>query len=202
MTLLYLLDIVGTAAFAVSGALAAIRREMDLFGVVVLGTVTAIGGGTLRDIILGATPPFSFVDETYFVVSILTSLIVFLLFRSFERWGEPLLFFDAVGLGTFVVIGCQKAHIYQIGPVGSVVLGVMTATAGGIIRDILSSRVPLVLQREIYASACIAGAILMVVMLRFQVNMVITLVIPACLVILIRLLAIKNNWALPKRRMK
>ena len=199
MTLLYLLDMIGTAAFAISGALAGVRREMDLLGVVVLGTVTAIGGGTLRDIILGSTPPFSFVDETYFIVSVVMSLIVFYLFRLFDKFGEPLIFFDAVGLGTFVVIGCQKAHMFHIGPVGAVILGVMTATAGGIIRDMLSGRIPMILQREVYASACIVGGVLMVVMLRFEVNPVLTLVLPAFLVTMIRLLANYYNWSLPKR---
>ena len=164
MTLLYLLDMIGTAAFAASGAWAGVRREMDLFGVLVLGMVTAIGGGTLRDILLGDTPPFCLKDENYLWVSLSVSLLIFLGHRHLDQIKNPLLTFDAVGLGTFVVIGTGKALQFGLGPFGAVLMGIMTATAGGVIRDVLSSRVPLILQREIYASACLAGAGLMVIL--------------------------------------
>lgn len=197
MSLLYALDLLGTAAFAASGAWAGVRREMDLFGVVLLGLVTAIGGGTMRDLLLGA-PPFILKDETYLYLSLIVSLLVFVFHQKMEFLQHPLLYFDAIGLGTFAVIGTGKALDYHIGFFGSVMMGVMTATAGGMARDVLSSRVPLVLQKEVYASACIAGSILLYLLHLTTLPMSWALVISAMTVILLRLLAIKKGWSLPR----
>lgn len=198
MTLLYLLDMIGTAAFAASGAWAGVRREMDLLGVLVLGMVTAIGGGTLRDLLLGDTPTFSLKDENYLWVSVIVSLLIFWSHRRLEWLTHPLLFFDAIGLGTFVVIGTGKAMEYHLGPFGAVLMGVMTATAGGAMRDVLSNHVPLILQREIYASACLAGGGLMVILMQTPLPQNLILILSATTVIGIRLLAIAHNWSLPK----
>ncbi|WP_429885306.1 trimeric intracellular cation channel family protein [Geoalkalibacter halelectricus] len=200
MSLLYLLDLIGTAAFAASGAWAGIRRRMDLLGVLVLGVVTATGGGTLRDILLGDVPPFSFKDETYLYISIAVSLVVFFCHRRLEFIQHPLLYFDAVGLGTFVVIGTSKALAFETGFLGAVVLGVMTATAGGVIRDILSNQVPLILRKEVYASACIAGAVLLVLLHRLEAPPTLAALSAAAVVIAVRLLAIHFNWALPRAK--
>jgi uncharacterized membrane protein YeiH len=198
MTLSYALDLIGTAAFAASGAWAGVRREMDLFGVVVLGLVTAIGGGTLRDILLGSVPPFALQDESYLYLSIVVSLVVFVSHRHLQLLQHPLLIFDAIGLGTFVVIGTGKALDFGTGTLGAVILGTMTATAGGVMRDILSGRVPLILQREIYASACLAGGILLVLLRQTPLPAWLTALLGAATVIGIRLLAIKRHWNLPK----
>lgn len=198
MSLLYLLDLIGTAAFAASGAWAGIRREMDLFGVMVLGVVTATGGGTLRDLLLGDTPPFCLQDETYLYLAAVVSLLVFLLHRRLGFVQHPLLYFDAVGLGTFVVIGTGKALDFQLGFLGAVLMGVMTATAGGVMRDVLSNRVPLILRKEVYASACLAGAGLMVVLHRSAVGEPWAALLAAAVVITIRLLAIRFDWSLPR----
>jgi len=198
MTLLYLLDMIGTAAFAASGAWAGVRREMDLLGVLVLGMVTAIGGGTLRDLLLGDTPPFCLKDENYLWLSLIVSLLVFFGHRHLNRLAHPLLYFDAIGLGTFVVIGTGKALAFNLGPFGAVLMGIMTATAGGVVRDVLSTRVPLILQREIYASACLFGAGLMVALQYTPLPENLTIILSAASVIMLRLLAISRNWALPK----
>lgn len=198
MTLLYFLDLVGTAAFAASGALAGIRREMDIFGVLVLGLVTATGGGTLRDLLLGDTPPFIFQNETYLYISIIVSLGVFVFHRRLDFLKHPLTIFDAVGLGTFVVIGTGKALDFQMGFVGSVMMGVLTATAGGMIRDVLSNQVPLVLQREVYASACLAGGSLLFILHHTVLPHSWALVVAASTVIILRLLAIRYKWSLPR----
>lgn len=200
MTMLYLLDMIGTAAFAASGAWAGIRRDMDLFGVLVLGMVTAIGGGTLRDILLGDTPPFCFKDENYLWLSLIVSLLIFVSHRHLKRLKHPLLYFDAVGLGTFVVIGTGKALQFGLGPLGAVLMGIMTATAGGVIRDVLSNRVPLILQREIYASACLAGAGLMIALNHTSLPQNLIALLAATAVITLRLFAIAGNWSLPKAR--
>jgi len=199
VSFLYSLDLLGTAAFAASGALAAIRREMDLFGVLMLGLVTACGGGTVRDLMLGDTPPFIFKDETYLYLSAAVSLLVFIFRNHLEFLHHPLHYFDAVGLGTFVVIGTGKALEFKLGLFGSVMMGVMTATAGGMIRDLLSAQVPMVLQREVYASACLVGGTMLYLLQRHTtVPHTWALLAAALLVIVMRLLAIRYNWALPR----
>jgi len=198
MNLLYLLDLIGTAAFAASGAWAGIRREMDLFGVLVLGMVTAIGGGTLRDLMLGDLPPFCLKNETYLWLPVIVALLVFLAHRFLPKFKNPLLYFDAIGLGTFVVIGTGKALLFNTGPFGAVLMGVMTGTAGGVIRDILSNEVPLIMRREIYASACLIGGSLLVLLHHFNAPQELSLLFAAGSVILLRLLAIRYNWSLPK----
>jgi len=197
VNLLYIFDLIGTAAFAISGALAGVHRRMDLLGILVLGIVTAIGGGTLRDILLGDTPPFCLKDENYLYVSIIASLITFFAHSLFNRYRNALLYFDAVGLGTFVVIGTGKAMAFHTGFIGAIAMGMMTATAGGMVRDVLSGEIPLILQKEIYASACLAGAILFYMLTKFNIQHTTVLLLSALTVISLRLLAIKHNWALP-----
>lgn len=200
MDLLYILDMIGTGAFAASGAFAGIRRGMDLLGVLVLGLVTATGGGTIRDILLGDFPPFCLKDESYLYLSILVGILVFALHRRMGFIRYPLLYFDAIGLGTFVVIGTTKAIDFQLGGLSAVLLGTMTATAGGVLRDILSSRVPLILRREIYATCCLAGGAMLVGLHNVGAPVILSSVLAAVLVILIRLLAIQYDWALPRAR--
>jgi len=199
MTFLYALDLLGTVAFAASGALAGIRREMDIFGVLMLGLVTATGGGTLRDLLLGDTPPFIFKDETYLYLSVAVSLAVFIFHRRLDFLRHPLTYFDAVGLGTFVVIGTGKAISFKLGFFGAVMMGVITATAGGMIRDLLSNRIPLVLQKEVYASACLAGGALLYLLHQYtRLSHTWSLLAAATTVIVLRLLAVQRNWSLPR----
>lgn len=198
MNLLYLLDLIGTVAFAASGAWAGVRRGMDLFGVLVLGMVTAIGGGTLRDLLLGDLPPFCLRNEIYLWIPVVVALLVFLSHRILPKIEQPLLYLDAIGLGTFVVIGTSKAIAFQSGPLAAVLMGVMTGTAGGVFRDILSNRVPLIMRREIYASACIIGGSLLVMLEQLPIPTEMSSIIAASSVILLRVLAIQFNWSLPK----
>lgn len=198
MNIIYILDLVGTAAFAASGAWVGVRKHMDLFGVLVLGVVTAVGGGTLRDLLLGDIPPFSLKNETYIYIAITVSLIVFANRNRFKVFEKPLLYFDAIGLGTFVVIGTTKALDFQLGLLGSVLMGVMTGTAGGVIRDLLANQVPLILRREIYASACIAGALLLATLEHYGAIRPVAALLAASTVIVVRLMAIHFEWALPR----
>ena len=198
MNIIYLLDLVGTAAFAASGAWVGVRKHMDLFGVLVLGVVTAVGGGTLRDLLLGDTPPFSLKDENYIYIAISVSLIVFANRVRFKLLEKPLLYFDAVGLGTFVVIGTTKALDFQLGWLGAILMGVMTGTAGGVFRDVLANQVPLILRREIYASACVAGGALLVILEQSGAGRLVAALLAAGTVIIVRLLAIRYGWGLPR----
>ena len=198
MNLLFILDLIGTAAFAASGAWAGVRRGMDLFGVLVLGMVTAIGGGTLRDLLLGDLPPFCLQNEIYLWLPVVTALLVFFARRYLPQIESPLLYFDAIGLGTFVVIGTGKALSFGTGPFGAVLMGIMTGTAGGVFRDILCNQIPLIMRREIYASACLIGGSLLVLLHNSGTNQNLALLLSAGSVILLRLLAIHYNWSLPK----
>ena len=198
MNLLFVLDMIGTVAFAASGAWVGVRKQMDLFGVMALGMVTAIGGGTLRDLLLGDLPPFCLQNEIYFWVPAMTALLVFVMHRHLSHLMQPLLYLDAVGLGTFVVIGTSKALLFETGPFGAVLMGVLTGTAGGVIRDVLANEVPLILRQEIYASACILGGVLLVILTRLESPEQINLLLVAGSVILVRILAIRYNWSLPK----
>lgn len=198
MTVLYALDLTGTAAFAASGAWVAVRRRMDLFGVLVLGLVTAVGGGTLRDLLVGALPPFSLQNEIYLYLSIAASLAVFAGRNRFPAVERPLLILDAVGLGTFAVIGTTKALDFGLGFLGAALMGVMTCTAGGVMRDVLANQVPLILRKEVYASACLAGSLLLVLLEHLGAPRPTAALLAATTVITIRLLAIHFNWSLPR----
>jgi len=198
MNIIYILDLIGTAAFAASGAWVGVRKHMDLFGVLVLGVVTAVGGGTLRDLLLGDIPPFSLKNESYIYIAIVVSLIVFANLVQFKTFEKPLLYFDAIGLGTFVVIGTTKALDFHLGLLGAILMGVMTGTAGGVIRDLFANQVPLIFRREIYASACVAGGLLLVALETVGTVRPVAALLSAGTVISVRLLAIHYNWALPK----
>jgi uncharacterized membrane protein YeiH len=155
---LYFLDLIGVAVFAVSGALAAGRRGLDLLGVIVLGTVTAIGGGTIRDVLMDRHPIFWLADPTYLIVIVSAALMTV----AYARWRPApraaLLIADALGLALFSVVGAQIAETAQLPAVSGVLLGTVTGTAGGAVRDVLTAEVPLILRRgNLYASASIAG---------------------------------------------
>lgn len=159
--IIYLLDLAGVAVFAISGVQVAGQMRMDPFGATVLAAVTAIGGGTIRDTIIGADPVFWVHDPTYLTVIIMTSVLTMLLANRNHRMPTVLLpLADAAGLALFTVLGAQKALAYGTPAMTAVVMGVITGVAGGILRDILASRVPMVLQKEIYATASVLGGVL------------------------------------------
>ncbi len=160
MTLLYALDLLGTFAFAISGALAGARKGFDIYGLSVLAIVTAVGGGTIRDTMLGRIPPFVFKDLNYIFLSLLAAVIVFLFHSNVTRKFNLLVWTDALGLGVFNVIGINIALSNGVGYVGSIMFGIMTGTLGGMMRDLLTGSTPFVLTSDIYASACLAGGII------------------------------------------
>jgi uncharacterized membrane protein YeiH len=155
-SLVSLLDFAGTFAFAISGALVAVRHRLDLFGVLVLAFAAAAAGGILRDIALGATPPVALVDWRYAAVSIAAGLLTFFRHAQVERMRNPVQLFDAVGLGLFAVLGTSKALQAGLGPLGAIMLGILTGVGGGVVRDVLVAQIPGVLKRELYAVAALA----------------------------------------------
>ncbi|HCG5133983.1 TPA: TRIC cation channel family protein [Vibrio parahaemolyticus] len=196
--LLYMIDLFGTAIFAVSGVLLAGRLKMDPFGVIVLGSVTAIGGGTIRDMTLGATPVFWITDTTYLWVIFITCLLTMILVRRPKRlawWVLPVC--DAIGLAVFVGIGVEKALAYNASGMVAVIMGVITGCGGGIIRDVLAREVPMVLRSEVYATACIIGGIFHTMAVSMGYDHSTALLADVISTLVIRLGAIRWHLSLP-----
>jgi uncharacterized membrane protein YeiH len=194
---IYILDLFGVAVFAVSGALAAGRKRMDIFGVVVLGLVTALGGGTLRDTLLDTGPVFWIRDPVYLVVAAGFALLTFFAARFFASHRMGLLLSDAFGLAIFTAVGTSVALKTTDAKSVAVVMGVMTGTAGGMMRDILSAEVPLILRREIYATAALCGGFAFIVMQGLDYSGPSCLLASVLVTLLIRLAAIHWQLSLP-----
>ncbi len=194
------LDLVGVFVFALSGALAAVRARLDLFGVVVVAAVTALGGGVLRDTLLGENPPYSFRHETYLITPVLAAVLVFGWHPQVARLRKPVLVLDAAGLGLFTVTGTQRSLQAGLGVVAACVVGVLAAIGGGVIRDVLLREIPVVLRREIYAVAALAGAAL--VCLGHAIHRLggPWLIATAFVVFALRLLALLRHWSAPTAR--
>lgn len=199
MSVLYFFDLFGTFAFAVSGAILGIKKDMDIYGMFILAVSVGVGGGTMRDVLLSRTPPFVLTDINYMIVIAAATLIVFFLNSKVikEMPMKALNIADAVGLGVFTSIGANVAVECNVEWYGIIFFGVMTATAGGMIRDTLAGEVPFVLKKEVYASASIAGGILFIVLHRANIGMNINILITSVIVTLIRIIAIYKNWNLP-----
>lgn len=197
--MVYWLDILGTAVFAISGVLLAGKLRMDPFGVLVLGVVTAVGGGTIRDMALDNGPAFWVTDPTDLVVAMVTCIFTILLVRQPRRlpkWLLPVL--DAVGLAVFVGIGVNKAFASGTGPLVAVCMGVITGVGGGIIRDVLAREIPMILRTEIYATACIIGGIVhTTAFFVFQLEQQQAMMLGMVITLGIRLAAIRWHLRLP-----
>ncbi|MHA7849928.1 trimeric intracellular cation channel family protein [Roseovarius sp.] len=157
-----MLDLVGTFVFGLSGATLAVRRDFDIFGILVLAMAAALAGGVIRDVLLGATPPAAFSDTRYIGAAALAAGAAFVGYRVIERLAKPVMLLDALGLGLFAVSGCRKALEAGLDPMPAVILGVVTAVGGGALRDMLVAEPPRVLREEVYALAALIGAIIVV----------------------------------------
>jgi uncharacterized membrane protein YeiH len=198
--LLLVLDIVGIAVFAVSGALVAVDKKLDIFGVIFLAVGTALGGGFIRDALIGATPAAALTDWRYLATPAIAGLVVFYVHPSVARWSRLFLLVDAAGLGLFAVAGTRKAIDFGVGPLGSSAIGILTAIGGGMIRDILVREIPVVLHREIYATAALLATIVVVVGDRLRIDDVLVAVIAICVAFCIRVVSRWKNWAAPTAR--
>ncbi|EPC00451.1 hypothetical protein L861_14360 [Litchfieldella anticariensis FP35 = DSM 16096] len=195
---IYFLDLVGVVVFALSGITLACRSRMDPFGMLVLASVTAIGGGTLRDVLLGVRPVFWVSDPTYLWVIIITVVLAIVAFRHIHRISKRLLpVLDAFGLALFTVIGTHKALALGYTSIVAVLMGLLTGVAGGMIRDVLARRVPMVLRQEIYATASIAGGITFAVMTNLAIHPYIAITLAISITLAIRLSAIYWHLTLP-----
>ncbi|MGB0895783.1 MAG: trimeric intracellular cation channel family protein [Flavobacteriaceae bacterium] len=191
------LDILGTVSFAVSGVLTAYHKKLDPFGVFIIAFVTAVGGGTLRDVLIGNTPVTWMVDVKYMFVISLSVVLSILFIKKISYLRTSLFLFDTIGLGVFTIIGIEKGIDANLHPVICLALGTITASFGGVIRDILSNEIPVIFRKEIYATACVVGGIMFLVLYNFNVLLVVNYSITSLIIIVIRILAVKFNLSLP-----
>lgn len=192
----HLLDIIGTMAFAMSGALTAMNKKLDPFGVFIIAFVTAVGGGTLRDVMIGRTPVGWMQDLTYVYVIILGFILTILFRKRLDKLRTSLALFDTIGLGVFTLIGIQKGIDYHLHPTICIALGTMTACFGGVTRDILCTEIPVIFRREIYATICILGGIVFFVLRKMNLEDDILYLITSSVIIAVRLMAVKYKWHL------
>jgi uncharacterized membrane protein YeiH len=196
----HVLDLVGIFVFAISGALLAVRKNFDVFGIAVLAEVTALGGGLFRDVVIGAVPPAAFTDLGYFSTPLLAALLVFFLHPEVERIQVAVNVFDAAGLGLFAVAGTTKAYEYGLGLTPSAALGLATAVGGGVLRDVLANEVPSLLRwdRDLYAVPAIVGATMVVLCIRYDALSPFTSGLAAVTAFVLRLLAMRYHWRAPR----
>ena len=197
------LDLAGTFVFALSGAAVGIRRKLDLFGVLVLSFVAATAGGITRDVLIGATPPAAILDWRYLTTALVAGLVMFFSYpvrgryQIDERLRRPIQVIDALGLSLFAVAGALKALAFQLGPIEAILIGVLTAVGGGVVRDVLAAEVPVVLRSELYAVAAMLGAAVLVVGRQMGLTSAIAALAGAVACFAIRIAALWRKWHLP-----
>ncbi len=204
--LLFIFEIIGTVAFAASGAMVGISKKMDIFGVVVLGTVTSVGGGIIRDLILGLTPPATFKNPVYALVAVFVSITVFIpsvrrfIFKKQSIYDKAMLLMDSIGLGIFTAVGIETAYVANYrNAFLAIFVGAITGIGGGLTRDILAGNTPYIFVKHFYASASLIGAFTYVVIWELFDQSTAFLCCAICVTVL-RLLAAKFRWSLPKAK--
>lgn len=197
MELLKLIDIAGIAVFSISGVFAAMEKKLDVFGVFIIAFITALGGGTLRDVLIGQLPVSWMYNLNYGLIVLLSTLASMFFSNIIGNYQKTLLTFDSLGIGLFTVVGIQKGIMLDFHPAVCIALGTITACFGGVIRDILLNNIPLIFQKEVYATACILGGVVYFVLMRLQMNEMITEMISITLIVVFRLVAVRFNWQLP-----
>jgi uncharacterized membrane protein YeiH len=196
--LIFLFDIAGTVIFAITGAVSGIKLRLDMLGVVVFSCTVGVGGGMLRDTIIGATPAAALQNEVYLIACICTGLMLFFLSGKIARHRESIMYCDAFGLGVFTAIGAAKGSQYGLGPVGIMLCGTLSAVGGGILRDVMSRKIPAVLVSDFYATASLIGGGVFCLLKFSGIGVFWQFTIVALLVVIIRILAMRYHIRLPK----
>ena len=199
-SLVLTLDLMGTFVFGLSGAMTGVRHRLDVFGVSVLAFVAGNAGGIIRDLLIGAVPPAAIADWRYIAASVVAGLITFRAYRTIRRLRDAVLLFDAAGLALFAVSGSLKALAFGANPPAAVLLGMLTAIGGGILRDLLVAEVPIVLRAELYAVAALAGAAVVVGGEFLRLQLIPVAIIGALICFALRLIALRRDWQLPVAR--
>jgi uncharacterized membrane protein YeiH len=198
MELIYVLDILGTFAFAISGALVASYKKFDLCGVIIIAFVTAVGGGMLRDVLIDAHP-INWIGDLNYLWTILAAVVLTFLFKSkIAHLSKTLFLFDTIGLSVFTLLGLQKALLFDLHPIVALIMGMISAVFGGVLRDVLTNKIPLIFEKEIYASACLAGGVSYLLISYFNISKDINFIISASVIIKIRLIEVKFQLKLQK----
>lgn len=197
MGLLYALDMLGTFVFALSGVTTARENHFDFFGATVIAFVTALGGGTLRDVLIGSHP-VGWMNDTNYIFCVVLAIIFGAFFQqAINRLRRTMFLFDAIGIGLFTIAGLNKTLLLGVSPLVAIMMGVVSAVFGGVIRDLLTNQVPLIFRQEFYASACFAGGILYLSMKVLKINEDICMLTTVIFITTIRILAVRYKWGLP-----
>ena len=198
---IYVLDLFGTMAFAVTGAFKAIEHKADIVGIIILATITGLAGGTIRDVLFGKTLPNSLIDPTYVIITVISAIVLFLLYSKMKKHWNIFLKFDAVGLGVFTVIGATFAYnLFGMNFLIIILSGMLTGIGGGILRDVFVNQTPIVFVKELYASASFIGAIVFYFTLLITNEVYAATILGIILTTGLRLVAMKYNWNLPRVR--
>ncbi|TXD48418.1 trimeric intracellular cation channel family protein [Polaribacter sp. IC073] len=198
MSVIYVLDILGTFAFAISGALVALDKKFDIFGVIIIAFVTAVGGGMLRDVLINAHPINWIADLNYLYVIFTAVMFTFLFKSKIAYLSKTMFLFDTIGISVFTLLGLEKALAIDLHPIIALVMGMVSAVFGGVLRDVLTTKIPLIFEKEIYASACLSGGIVYLILNYFRVDENINFIISAAVVVIIRVIAVRFHLELPK----
>lgn len=198
MDFIYILDILGTFAFAISGALVASEQKLDLFGVIIIAFVTAVGGGMLRDVLINAHP-INWIGDLNYLYTIFIAVVATFLFKSkILPLSKTMFLFDTIGISVFTLLGLQKGLTFNLHPVVALIMGMVSAVFGGVLRDVLTNKIPLIFEKEIYASACLAGGISFLIIDKLDLFRDYNFIISASIIVTIRLIAVKFHLELPK----
>ncbi|WP_020404544.1 trimeric intracellular cation channel family protein [Gracilimonas tropica] len=200
MDIIYLLDLIGTFVFAISGIRLAARTDMDVFGASVVGFVTAIGGGTVRDLLLDNHPITWMGDITYPLVILAAVPFTYFMGKKLNNFSKTLFIFDTIGIALFTIIGMEKALSLGLNPFMAGMMGMISAVVGGVTRDVLCREVPLIFRKEIYATACLLGAMVFYLGLELNLPENLNYLITTAVIITVRTVSIKWNWSLPKMK--
>jgi uncharacterized membrane protein YeiH len=191
------IDILGTVAFAISGVLVAMEKKLDLFGVLIIAFVTAIGGGTLRDLLIGNTPVNWMTTPVYLITISATVFVAIIFVNQLRYFRKSLFLFDTIGIGLYTMVGVEKGLNAGLSPVICIILGTITASFGGVIRDILCNEIPVIFRKEVYATICILGGIIYFVLIQFPFDTTYAYVAAILSIIVMRLLAVRFKISLP-----
>ena len=196
MNWIYFLDLFGTSIFAISGVTTAISKKFDLVGALIIGFVTAVGGGTLRDLLIGRLPVGWLNDRNYIFAILIGYLIAYIFTKWVFRFKHSMFLFDTIGIGLFTILGIQTALQYNLRIETAIIMGVISACFGGVIRDVLTNEVPLIFRKEIYATACLIGGLVYAIMIRVSTFENANILLSIGVVILVRYLSIRLGWSL------
>lgn len=193
--LIYFVDLAGTFVFAVSGWLLASKKELDFFGASVISFITALGGGTLRDVLIGSTP-VGWMQDINYLFTILIAILATIFFRRiFEKLRKTMFLFDSIGIGLFTILGLQKTLDMGLSPIIAVMMGTISAVFGGVLRDTLVNEIPLIFRKEVYATVCIGGGIVYLLLELLNLNNDFRVIITISTIISFRILAVVYNWS-------